>query len=182
MIQAIRSYLLADGNIGSLLLVAVVFLIGAIGAIFYAAFLTKKIVGAWNDICDSFVCELNSVGLDIANVLIEIAMIGADKHAAFAIGKVKQEIADSSANPNFFIKLLEFTEKIHDNNHTRVLNSDYAKARDAIKEAITLAETSQKIKGFEEFAQLAIRTAESKKEIADAAENLRGILYGLKQA
>ncbi|MFA6184266.1 MAG: hypothetical protein WC682_04155 [Parcubacteria group bacterium] len=182
MTQAIRNYLLADGNIGSILLVAVVFLIGAIGAIFYAAFLTKKIFGAWNDISDSFVCELNSIGLDIVNVLIEIAMIGADKHAAFAIGKVKQEIANSSANPNFFINLLEFSEKIHDNNHTQVLNSDYAKAREAIKEAIALAGAYQKVKGLEEFAQLAVKTSEAKKEIADAAENLRGILYGLKQA
>lgn len=175
----IKNFLLEGGNIHSLLLIATVLSIGAITAIVYGIVLKRRFKVTWENVLDSLINELNTSGLEIANVLFSIAKISADVDAAVAIGMIKKEIEDNQNDPSFYTKLKSIIEGINDNNHTLVLNSDYANARHAIKEAISLIQRYSQSGNFESFSNFSIETYLAKQRISQAVSNLNGILYGL---
>lgn len=180
MAENIREFLLAGGNIDTFLMLAVSILLGAILSLGYGLIQRRKFVFAWINTLDSLVEELNSKGVEISNFLIEIAMVSADKDAALNIGMFKKEVEDNKDSSNFYRKLSSIIEGINDNNHTAILNSDYAIARNSIKETISLTEKFSRVGSFEDFSTLSVAVNDAKKGITQAATNLSGILYGLK--
>jgi hypothetical protein len=176
----IGEFLLKQKNIDTMLLIATVILAGAISAIMYAYLFRRKFNSAWNDSLDSLMVELSSSGTEIAYTLIEITMIAADKNSAMIMGMIKKEIQNNSESDVFFARLPLIIEEINDNNHTVVLNSDYAKARDSIKEAIELAKEYRCVSDFNDFSKLVVSVFWAKKNLKDAVESLKDVLYGLK--
>ncbi|MGW8185079.1 MAG: hypothetical protein ACWGHO_03135 [Candidatus Moraniibacteriota bacterium] len=180
MAENIRKFLLEGGNIDTFLMLVVVILLGAVFSLGYGLIQRRKFISAWINTLDSLVEELNSKGVEISNFLIEIAMVSADKDAALNIGMFKKEIEDNKDSSIFYRKLSGIIEGINDNNHTAILNSDYASARNSIKETIALTEKFSQVRSFEDFSSLSIEVNDAKKGIAQATTNLAGILYGLK--
>jgi len=180
MAESIRKFLLEGGNIDTFLMLVVVILLGAVFSLGYGLIQRRKFISAWKNTLDAIVEELNSKGETIANTLIEIAMISADAVTARKIGIIEKDVINYKDGPTFYSKLSSIIEDINDNNHTAVLNSDYAAARNAIKEAIALTEKFSQVRSFEDFSSLSIEVNDAKKGIAQATTNLAGILYGLK--
>ncbi|MDX9913692.1 MAG: hypothetical protein RBS77_03880 [Candidatus Moranbacteria bacterium] len=180
MAENIRKFLLEGGNIDTFLMLIAAVLLGAIFSLGYGLIQRRKFISAWMNTLDAIVEELNSKGETIANTLIEIAMISADAVTARKIGIIEKDVINYKDGPTFYSKLSSIIEDINDNNHTAVLNSDYAAARNAIKEAIALTEKFSQVRSFEDFSSLSIEVNDAKKGIAQATTNLAGILYGLK--
>ncbi|EKE21441.1 MAG: hypothetical protein ACD_7C00245G0010 [uncultured bacterium] len=181
MEQGIKNFLLEGGNICSTLLVVAIFFIAAIAVIAYAFYRKRQFKKAWTNVIGALASELNADGLNIINSLIGIAMISADKKAALAIGMFKERVDNNKDSSEFYSKLLEIIEGINDNNHTKPLNSDYALARDAIVDAVSLIKNfSQSVGNFEDFANLSITVHKVKKDIEQAVLNLEGTLYSFK--
>ncbi len=164
----------------SMLLIVVSIIAGALVSSVFAILFWKKFRNAWDDSLGSLIDELNSSGIEIANTLIEIAMISASGDRGFAIGMVKKDILNNSKLANFFVSLLPIIEEINDKNDTIILNGHYAAARDSIKEAIALVKKYQNVGDFESFAEMAVEVAEAKRKLKDSARNLDCKLCGLK--
>lgn len=139
-----------------------------------------KFESAWNEMYNSLVDELNTKGLKIASILIEIATISADVKAALELGEIRGSIQRQKNNSDFYEKLHRIIEKIHDNNHTITLNSDYARARNSITQGVALVNEFNSTRDYKKFASLAVRLSEVVKNISEAVDNLSGILYGLR--
>lgn len=180
MEENIRSFLLAGENIQTFLLITITLFLAALLAISYGVLQHKKFVKVWLGELTGLIAELNQSGLVVLEALINIAMINADKDAALAIGMVKQQIEIGKNDVDFFSKLQTFMQRINDNNHTVVLNSDYAKARDAVSDSIALVSGYTKIGKFEDLPLMAVEIDAAKQQIEAAVNNLNGILYGLK--
>ena len=177
MIKSFGVFLVAHD---SMLLIASIILVCAIASIVFAVLFWNRFRNAWENSLDELRTELNSIGTEIANTLIEIAMISADGDQGFAIGMVYKDILNNSKSTNFFVSLLPIIEAINDKNHTIVLNGDYAAVRDSIKEAIALVEKYRNLGEFDSFAEMAIEIAEAKRKLKDSARNLGCKLCGLK--
>lgn len=164
----------------SFLMVVFTLLLLLVIAISYAFIHRCKFESAWNEMYNSLVDELNAKGLKIATILIEIATISADVKAALELGEIRGDIERQKNSSDFYEKLHKIIEKIHDNNHTITLNSDYAKARDSITKGVALIKEFHSARDYRKFAFLAVSLSEVMKNISEAVENMGGILYGLK--
>lgn len=179
MRDAIREFLLAGENIDTFLMVAAIFLIGAVASVLAIFFQRRKFILAWNEILDAVADDLNNKGVEMIESLIAIAMISADKDAALIIGMAKKDFEDSRNDSQFYRKLAPMIAVINDNNHTANLNSSYASVRDSVKEATELIEKFSQIGSFEAFSLLSIKANQIREKISLAAKNLQGVLYSL---
>lgn len=180
MEENIRSFLLAGENIQAFVLIIITLVLAALTAMGYGASRHKKFVKVWLGELTGLITELNQSGLVVVEALMDIAMINADKDAAMEIGMVKQQIEIGKNDVDFFSKLQTLMQKINDHNHTVVLNSDYAKARDAVTNSIALVGSYTKVGKLEDLPLMAVEIDAAKQQIEAAVSNLNGILYGLK--
>lgn len=176
----IKNFLLETESINSILLVLGIAMILSGVAMTYAVgfyFIFRK---EWKNTLSTLVSEVNVNGLDFINSLIEIAKIKTKGESLFKLGMIKQTVENHKEDENFFQKILELIEKIHDNNHTMVLNSDYARARDEIRNAIGIIEKYSTIVGIKEFAEFSVAAKKCQENLEISVKKLDGILYSLQ--
>lgn len=180
MEQTIRDFLLKEGNINSLLLsggVILFFVFLATGYVIYEKF---KFRSVWSEAINSLIDELNGKGLEVANTLIQIATISANVESALVLGGIKRNIEDKKHKPDFYKILNDVIEGIHDNNYTKGLNGDYAKARNSIRRGVALIKEFSVIGDYEKLMLMAVQLAEAIKNISESTDNLKSILYNLR--
>ncbi|MFA5994770.1 MAG: hypothetical protein WC823_07490, partial [Parcubacteria group bacterium] len=168
-------------NLNSVVMILSFVWLAGLAAICYACWSKMKFNKSWESMLDSLKDELNMNGQAMVLLLMDIAMLKADKVAGMAIGEIKSNFERKRTKGDFFKDLPEIIEGIHDCNHTIILNSDYATARKTIRGCMEIINEHAKVGTFEQFAELAVHVADAKERLTNSVRNVDGILYGLKE-
>ena len=182
MTKAIKSFVAEANSLDSIVMIIFFIVLGGLVAMGYAYYCKARFNKSWDTLLNSLKFKLDFDGRVMVLSLIDIAMLKADKYAGKAIGKLEKEIEDTVDDADFLSKLLEFIEGINDRNHTVILNSDYATARETIKKCLEIIDKHVNVGTFEDFADLAVKVAEAKAELSVAVKNIERILSGLTES
>ncbi len=180
MTKTIKSFVENADSLDTVVLIMASILIGGLIAIICLFLDKNRFRKSWRNILEALRKELRTKGYVMANLLIAIAMLKADKDIGKKIGRLEKGIEDSLEDSDFLDKLLDFIEGINDHNHTVILNSDYAVARETIKECIEVIDNHKDVGTFDDFAALAVRVAEAKNKLTNAVEGIERVLRKLR--
>ncbi len=173
------SYLL--GVLGSLSIatwVMTILLALTIGLAMYARYLRKKFNDIWEQKRCSFIYTCKNRGVSIANLLIKLVMLSADKNLALALGKIQQRVDDLTNG--LLDEFPQIIERVKANGKIQITDDEYKELFNDVTMAVNVVIESKKVGDLYDFYDLAVDIDNSDKKLRKAVDFLEGRLAELK--